>query len=117
MMADEDGEKYLDVVKGTVRPRRGARKTKRGPYSASMARMRRQFQYVTAAMNRMHGELADVTADDLYVFLLRAQNVMDRYSYKKTSDNLPDLHIVRNELDMYVEPVVEEQDVYRDLLQ
>jgi hypothetical protein len=115
-MADEDGEKYLDVVKGTVRPRRGKRKKSRGPWSVAEIKLSRQFKYFIASMHYMHPELADATAGDMTVLLSRAQAICERYKWTDVPD-VDDsiLHIVRDELDLFESVDDDDVDVYQDL--
>jgi hypothetical protein len=114
---DDAGETYLDVVKGEVRARRGRRVRSRGPYSASEAKARRAWALFLAAMHHMHGELADVTADDMTVFLTNGRLVMERYSWRNTGDDIEGIspHVVMDELGMDVPEESGDQDIYDEL--
>lgn len=118
---DEDGEMYLDPIKGEMRPRRGKRKKpRRGPYSVEEKAMIEAWRRVVVAERLMDGELAQQTCADLTVLLVRLRMIMERYSWEATGSELDgvDRHVVAKELDAFIEtpPVIEQDvDVYRDL--
>jgi hypothetical protein len=122
MMSEEssgvpEGEEYWDPVQKRMRRRRGHGKPKRGPWSVAEIGCSRQFKYFIASMHYMHPELADTTAGDMTVLLARAQVICERYPYADFPDVTGlDLHIVRNELDLFAEPPPDDDtDIYKGL--